>query len=61
MPRFDSASRPDDLAAKLQSLLDDPAERQHWAARAAARARQLYRWDDVAEKYEKLFEEVLLG
>ena len=49
----------DDLAAKLQALLDDPAARQQWAARAAARARQLYRWDEVAEKYEKLFEEVL--
>ncbi|HEY4962329.1 MAG TPA: glycosyltransferase [Terriglobales bacterium] len=49
----------DDLAAKLQSLLDDPAARQQWAARAAARAHQLYRWDEVAEQYEKLFDEVL--
>jgi glycosyltransferase involved in cell wall biosynthesis len=49
----------DDLAAKLQTLLDDPAARQHWAARAAEHARQLYRWDAVAEKYEKLFGEVL--
>ena len=50
---------PDDLAAKLQALLDDPEARQQWAERAAERARQLYRWDEVAEKYEKLFEEVL--
>jgi len=50
---------PDDLAAKLQSLLDDPAARQRWSARASARAQQLYRWDEVAEQYEKLFEEVL--
>lgn len=50
---------PDDLAAKLQALLDDPAARQQWAERAAIRARQLYRWDAVAEEYEKLFEEVL--
>ena len=49
----------EDLAAKLQSLLDDPAARQQWATRAATRARELYRWDDVAEQYEKLFEEVL--
>jgi len=49
----------DDLAAKLRALLDDPAARQKWAARAGARARQLYRWDEVAEQYEKLFEEVL--
>ena len=49
----------DDLAVKLQALLDDPEACQEWAARAAARARQLYRWDEVAEKYEKLFDEVL--
>ncbi len=49
----------DDLAAKLQTLLDDPAERQQWAKRAAARAQQLYRWDAVAAKYEKLFAELL--
>lgn len=49
----------DDLAEKLQALLDDPAAREKWAARAGALARSLYRWDDVAEQYEKLFEEVL--
>jgi glycosyltransferase involved in cell wall biosynthesis len=49
----------DDLAAKLQPLLDDPSVREQWATRAAARANQLYRWDVVAEKYQKLFEEVL--
>jgi glycosyltransferase involved in cell wall biosynthesis len=50
---------PDDLAAKLQKLLDDPIERQQWSSRAVERARQLYRWDGVAKKYETLFEEVL--
>ena len=50
---------PDDLAVKLQELLDDPAARGQWAARAATRARQRYRWNDVAEQYEKLFDEVL--
>lgn len=49
----------DDLAAKVQALLDDPAARQQWAARAGERARQLYRWEAVAEKYEHLFEELL--
>lgn len=49
----------EDLAEKLQSLLDDPHARQQWAVRAGERARQLYRWGEVAEKYEKLFEEVL--
>jgi len=50
---------PDDLAVKLQHLLDDPADRQHWAKRAADRARILYRWDSVAAKYESLFAEML--
>jgi glycosyltransferase involved in cell wall biosynthesis len=50
---------PDDLAAKLQTLLDNPEEHGHWAERAVARANELYRWDAVAAKYEKLFEEVL--
>ena len=50
---------PDDLAAKLQALLDDPVARQEWAARGGARVNQLYRWDEVAEQYERLFEEVL--
>jgi len=49
----------EDLAAKLQALIDDPAARQQWAARAGQRAMQLYRWDDVAKEYERLFEEVL--
>ena len=49
----------DDLAVKLQSLLDDPAARERWATRAGARAREFYRWNDVAERYEELFEEVL--
>ena len=50
---------PDDLAVKLQHLLDDPADRQQWAKRAADRASSLYRWDSVAAKYESLFAEML--
>jgi glycosyltransferase involved in cell wall biosynthesis len=49
----------EDLAAKLQSLLDDPAARQQLAARAKQRADALYRWDVIAEKYEKLFDELI--
>ena len=52
------AKSPDDLAAKLQPLLDNPEERSKWATRAAERA-QLYRWDAVAEKYERLFGEIV--
>jgi len=50
---------PEDLASKLQSLLDDPDARRVWAARARERARKLYRWDDVAAKYERLFKELV--
>ena len=49
---------PDDLAEKLQKLLDEPAERRRWAWRSVERARQLYRWEEVAEKYEMLFREL---
>ena len=49
----------EDLRAKLQSLLDDPAARQQLAARAKERADALYRWDVIAGKYEKLFEELI--
>jgi len=51
----------DDLAGNLQKLLDNPDERRHWAERAAERARRLYRWEIVAEKYEQLFLELLHG
>ncbi len=49
----------EDLTAKLQALLDDPAARQQLAARAKQRADALYRWDVIAEKYEKLFDELI--
>jgi len=44
-----------DLAAKLQSLLDDAGARQQLAIRAKQRADALYRWEAIAEKYEKVF------
>ncbi len=50
------AKSEDDLTAKLQALLDDPAARQQLAARAKQRADALYRWDAIARKYEKVFE-----
>ncbi|MGB8886733.1 MAG: glycosyltransferase [Candidatus Korobacteraceae bacterium] len=48
-----------DLAAKLQSMLDDPAARQDLAVRAQQRADALYRWEAIAEKYEKVFAELV--
>jgi len=44
-----------DLAAKLQSLLDSSEARESLAERASQRAHDLYRWDAIAEKYEKVF------
>jgi glycosyltransferase involved in cell wall biosynthesis len=44
-----------DLTAKLQSLLDDSSAREQLAQRAKQRADALYRWDAIAEKYERLF------
>jgi glycosyltransferase involved in cell wall biosynthesis len=49
----------DDLADKLQSLLDDSAARNEMAARAKRRADALYRWEAIAEKYERLFGEIV--
>ncbi len=45
----------EELTAKLQSLLDVPTARQELAHRAKQRADALYRWDVIAEKYERLF------
>jgi glycosyltransferase involved in cell wall biosynthesis len=51
--RYDKSEA--DLAAKLQSMLDDPTARQDLAARAKQRADALYRWESIAGKYEKVF------
>jgi glycosyltransferase involved in cell wall biosynthesis len=44
-----------DLTAKLQPLLDSPARRQQLGILASKRAHDLYRWEAIAEKYEKVF------
>ena len=49
----------DDLAEKLQAVLDDPASRLQWVLRAQERAQSLYCWDAVAAKYEALFAQLL--
>jgi glycosyltransferase involved in cell wall biosynthesis len=48
-----------DLTAKLQSLLDDSGVRQQFALQAKQRADALYRWDAIAEKYEKIFSKLV--
>ena len=55
--RYDKSEA--DLTAKLQSMLDDPAARQDLAARAKQRADELYRWEAIAQKYEKVFGELV--
>jgi glycosyltransferase involved in cell wall biosynthesis len=44
-----------DLTVKLQTLLDDEPGRQQLGMRAKQRADALYRWEAIAEKYEKIF------
>lgn len=51
----------DDLARKLQSLLDDEPLRDDLARRAKLRADALFRWAAIANKYEELFAELLAG
>lgn len=53
------AKSEDDLADKLQSLLNDPAQREQLALRARHRAEALYRWEAIAQKYETLFRRVV--
>jgi len=48
------ARRPETLAAALANLESDPAGRDVRAARARERALGRYRWEDVADAYERL-------
>jgi glycosyltransferase involved in cell wall biosynthesis len=53
------AKSEDDLAQKLQSLLDDDASRREWGLRARQRAEAQFAWDAVSRKYERLFEQLV--
>ena len=46
----------DDLTRKWQALMDDATAREQLAAKAKQRADALYRWEAIAEKYEKVFQ-----
>ncbi len=52
---------PVDLAAKLQTLLDDPASVQVYGERAAARVCERFSWDRVADEFECWYQEILKG
>lgn len=46
--------RPESLAGLLAQILDDPSAWSVWKERAKERTRERYRWDDVADRYEKI-------
>lgn len=48
----------DDLAAKLQSLVDNPAEVDRYKKSAPDRIREAYTWDKIVRDYEDLFKKV---
>ena len=48
--------QPSSLARLLTAILDDPEGYSVWKERARTRARERYRWDDVARRYETLLE-----
>lgn len=47
------------LAAELQNLLDSDAERKRWALRARQRAQELFAWEAISNRYERLFDELV--
>ncbi len=51
-----SPRRPDEVAAALRALLDDPAARSRLGRNGAARARSLYGWDRVARSTVAVYE-----
>jgi len=52
---FHIKNEADDLAAKMQYLLDHPEEVQVFRKRAVARIEEAYTWDRITESYERLF------
>jgi len=51
---------PDDLARRMQEVVDSPKEYAHFRKAALTRARTHYSWDKVVEQYENLFK-LLIG
>ena len=49
----------DDLTAKLEALIRDPARVQSFEQKARDHIQQHYSWDRVAEATEKLYLEML--
>jgi glycosyltransferase involved in cell wall biosynthesis len=55
------ANAPRELAAAIQELLDDPAERERLADAAAAAAAGPYSWDSIAQRTLTLYRDLLDG
>ncbi len=51
---YGDAARPETLSRAIAALLADPERARHLGAKAARRAGALYRWDAVADAYEKI-------
>ena len=58
MPRFDSASRPTTLPRSYKSCLAIQRRANSGLVVLVRAPANSYRWDEVAEQYEKLFAEV---
>ncbi len=50
-----------DLAAKLQSLDDNPQMAEDYRRRAPERVRQAYTWERITDQYEELFYQLAAG
>lgn len=51
---------PDDLAEKMQRIIDDPELAQTLRERGVARIREAYQWDRITEDYERMFENLMI-
>jgi len=52
---FFDVEDPEDLAKKLQRVLDQPELVERYRERARRRAAEKYSWDSITDAYEKLF------
>jgi glycosyltransferase involved in cell wall biosynthesis len=52
---------PDDLAGKIQLLIDQPQTVERYRALAVRRIEDNYTWDKVTEQYERLFSRLVNG
>jgi glycosyltransferase involved in cell wall biosynthesis len=52
---------PEDLAAKMQQLIDDPELAAEYRRRAPIRIQEAYQWDVVVRDYETLFSRLIEG